>query len=171
LFTGPTCPATPGTAKCPEPLCTLKVLPLAPWRLAPRQRALPLLHRSYELMRQSQSLIAPRFHPCAPSLCRLLSAPAGRGTFPTLSLRIFPHVLGPLLRLLLWCIYPFLPTRLRPSLRSDQVGAWQRPYSNFSTASISELQSFTNVQARGFARHPGCSHRCVPFQLSPVCTH
>ena len=25
LFTGPTCPATPGAAKCPEPLCMIEV--------------------------------------------------------------------------------------------------------------------------------------------------
>ncbi len=43
-------------SKCPEPLCTLKVLPLAPGYLVPRQRALPHLHRSYELMRQTKSL-------------------------------------------------------------------------------------------------------------------
>jgi hypothetical protein len=34
---------------------------------------------------------------------------------------------GPLPRLLLWCIYPFLPTRLRPSPPLDWVGAWQFP--------------------------------------------
>ncbi len=34
---------------------------------------------------------------------------------------------GPLPRLLLWCIYPFLPTRLRPSPPLDWVGAWQLP--------------------------------------------
>jgi hypothetical protein len=30
LFTGPTRPATPGTAKCPEPLRTPEVLPHTP---------------------------------------------------------------------------------------------------------------------------------------------
>jgi hypothetical protein len=29
LFPGPTCPATPGTTRCPEPLCTIEVLPLS----------------------------------------------------------------------------------------------------------------------------------------------
>ncbi len=33
------------------------------------------------------------------------------------------------------------------------------PYSNLSTAQFTRLQSFTNVQARGFARHPDCSYR------------
>lgn len=43
--------------------------------------------------------------------------------FPTLSLRILLHVSGPIPRLLLWCAYPFLPTELRPSQRSNLVGA------------------------------------------------
>ena len=34
---------------------------------------------------------------------------------------------GPLPRLLSWCIYPFLPTRLWPSPPLDWVGAWQLP--------------------------------------------
>src|SRR5215831_19146005 len=72
--------------------------------------------------------------PSTPGLCRLLSAPAGRRTFPTLSLRICPCVLGPLPRQLVECIYPFLPPRHRPSPRSDRVGAQQSPYSDFSTA-------------------------------------
>lgn len=46
-----------------------------------------------------------------------------QSSFPTLSLRIFPHVLGPLLRLLLLCSYPFLPTRQRPSYRYELVSA------------------------------------------------
>ena len=110
-------------------------------------------------MRQSSTLPPPRFHPCTAGLCRLLSAPAGMRTFPTLALRIFPHVPGPLPRRLLWCTHPFLPTRQRPSRRWDPVGAEQHPYSDFSRDSISGLQSFTNVQARRFARHPGRSYR------------
>jgi len=97
--------------------------------------------------------------PSTPGLCRLLSAPAGRRTFPTLSLRIFPCVLGPLPRRLVWCLYPFLPTRQRPSPRSERVGAQQSPYSDFSTARFSRLQSFAHVQARRFARHPDRSYR------------
>ena len=101
----------------------------------------------------------PRGYPRASGLRRSLSAPAGSRTFPTLSLRIFTCVPGPLPRRLLWCTYPFLPTRHRPSRRWDPVGAWQYPYSNFRRVSISRLQSFTDVQARRFARHPDCSYR------------
>lgn len=55
--------------------------------------------------------------PRSVGLCRLLSAPAGNRTFPTLSLRFFPYVPGPLPRLLLECIYPFLPPKHWPSPR------------------------------------------------------
>jgi hypothetical protein len=110
-------------------------------------------------MRQSSTLLVPRWYPRTPGLCRLLSAPAGRRTFPTLSLRICPCVLGPLPRWLLRCSYPFLPSRHRPSPRSDRVGAPQCPCSDFSTAPFSRLQSFTDVQARRCAHHPGRSYR------------
>jgi hypothetical protein len=125
----------------------------------PRQQVLPHLHRSYGLMRQSSTLPLPRWYPRTVGLCRLLSAPAGRRTFPTLSLRICPCVLGPLPRQLVECIYPFLPPRHRPSPRSDQVGASHGPYSDFSTAPFSRLQSFLPVQAHRFARHPDRSYR------------
>ena len=60
-------------------------------------------------MRQSSTLPLSRLYPRTVGLCRWLSAPAGRRTFPTFSLRLFPCVLGPLPRWLLRCIYPFLP--------------------------------------------------------------
>jgi len=106
--------------------------------------------------------------PSTPGLCRLLSVPAGRRTFPTLSLRILPCVLGPLPRQLVECIYPFLPPRHRPSPRSDQVGASQSPYSDFSTAPFSRLQSFLDVQARRFARHPDRSYRYGLHHMAAV---
>ena len=62
--------------------------------------------------------------PWSAGLCRLLSVPAGSGIFPTLSLPIFLYVQGPLPRLLLWCVHPFLPTRHRPSRRCHPVGAF-----------------------------------------------
>jgi hypothetical protein len=125
----------------------------------PRQQALPRLHRSYGLMRQSSTLSLPRYDPRTASLCRLLSAPAGRRTFPTFSLRICPGVLGPLPRWLLRCAYPFLPSRHRPSPRSDRVGAPPCPCSDCSTAPFARLQSFADVQARRCAHHPGRSDR------------
>ena len=47
----------PGTAKYPEPLCPPWVLPAAAKCLASRQSELPLLHRSYGLMRQTKILL------------------------------------------------------------------------------------------------------------------
>ena len=100
-----------------------------------------------------------RTSPWSAGLCRLLSAPAGSRTFPALSLRIFLCVLEPLPRLLPWCTCPFLPTGLRPCRRSDPLGAWQHPHSNFSVAPISRLQLFDHLPARRFARPPCCSYR------------
>ena len=94
-------------------------------------------------------------------LCKLLSAPAGSRIFPALSLQIFLYVLESLPRLLLWCSYPFLPTEQRPSRRFEPVGAWQYPHGNFCVGGLSRLQLFVYLQARRFARHPDCSHRCI----------
>lgn len=62
---------------------------------------------------------------------------------------------------LLWCTYPFLPTEQRPSRRYEPVGAWQYPHSNFCVGGLTRLQLFVYLQARRFARHPDCSHRCI----------
>src|SRR5215469_6620415 len=45
------------TAQCPELLCPSQALLVTGWRPAPPRRALPLLHSSYELMRQTSSLL------------------------------------------------------------------------------------------------------------------
>src|SRR4030095_16986044 len=50
-------------------------------------------------------------------------SPGWEEDLPDVTLRIFPCVLGPLPRQLVWCISPLLPTRHRPSPRSDRVGA------------------------------------------------
>jgi hypothetical protein len=49
--------AAPGTTKCPESLCPPPALPSAARCPASRQRALPRLLRSYELMRRTKSLL------------------------------------------------------------------------------------------------------------------
>jgi hypothetical protein len=107
----------PRPARCPEVLCLVKALPFPGWRQAPPQRALPLLQRSYDLMRQTKTLPPPPVVPWSAGLCRLLPAPAGKWPFPTLSLRIFPWALGPLPRWSPWCTCSFLPMELRPPLR------------------------------------------------------
>jgi hypothetical protein len=91
LFPGPTCPGTPGAAKCPEPLCTGKVLPLPSWCLAPCQWILLHLHCSYGLMRQSSPLLVPRWSPqhqvCAGCGQPLLGGGPSRRCSAHLSLR------------------------------------------------------------------------------------
>ena len=45
----------PGSARCPEPLCPLRVLPFEGWCFPPPREALPPHHRSYGLMRQTKT--------------------------------------------------------------------------------------------------------------------
>jgi hypothetical protein len=149
----------PGTAKCPEPLCPIVVLP--PWgrHLVPPRRALPLLHHSYWLMRRTYALLPPLIASRAEGLRRLLPAPAAHRSFPTLSLPIFLHVSGPLLRLLPGCTHPFLPPGRWPSPRLNRVGASQFPNSYFRWAVDFGAVVILTVQTRKFARHSGSSHR------------
>ena len=94
------------------------------------------------------------------SLCRWLRAPAGSRPFPALSPRIFPRLPGPLPRRSPWCTYSFLPTGHRPSPSPKWVGTPQISRTTTSVRRLfTRLQSFANVQASGFARHPGRSHR------------
>jgi hypothetical protein len=153
------CPGTPGATKCPEPLCMSEVLPRSSWSRRPTSAGVP--PPSLLLRAHAPILTPPRASvvPSTPGLCRLLSAPAGRRTFPTFSLRILPCVLGPLPRLRVECLYPLLPPRHRPAPRSDQVGASQSPYSDCSTAPFSRLQSLLDGQAHRCARHPDRSYR------------
>jgi len=82
------------------------------------RRALPLCHRSYGLRRQTIHLLTDfSLSPYTDSPCRLLSAPAGRWLFPTLSLHslLWMNALVP--RCLPWCSCLFLPIGHRPSPR------------------------------------------------------
>ena len=130
------------------------------WNFPFHQRVLPLLLRSYGLMRQTLILPPPRLPSRPMGLCRLSPVPAGCWSFPTLSLHVFPWMLGPIPRRLPWCSLPFLPRGLRPSPRFDRVGSPAiHPYSDFRTETFSGLQTFLDVQASKFARHPGRSDR------------
>ena len=87
------------TAKCPESLCPVSALPLLEDVSSIPARTLLPAHRSYGLIRQSHlPLLAFGSWPRTRSLRRLLPAPAATGIFPTLSLRIFPRMLGPMPR-------------------------------------------------------------------------
>ena len=104
------------TAKCPESLRPILVLPPLERPVPPLPRALPLRHRYYQLVRQTHlAFLSFDFWSRSRKLCRLLPAPAASGFFPTLSLRIFPVMPGPLSRRLADCTYLVLPLPQRPS--------------------------------------------------------
>ncbi len=75
-----------------------------------------------------------------------------------------------------WCFYPFLPRGQRPSPRREWLGTQRAIRTATSVRSgFSGLQSFSNVQASRFARHPGCSyrfkvHRCFSPTVGRVST-
>ena len=152
--------ATSMPAMCREPLCPIKVLPLTAERLASRQRELPLLHRSYWLMRQAKTLSPASLVTIPVSLRRLLSAPAGRWPFPTLSPQSLHGCLDPYPVVPFRCTYPFLPGKPRPRHRREKLGTLNEPCNATSTGDpISGVQSFANVQASMLARPPSCTHR------------
>ena len=75
-------------------------------------------------MRQTKILLPILVLPYTVGPCRLLRVPAGSWPFPTLSLWIFPWMLGSILRLPPRCLFPLLPLELRPSPSSERVGGW-----------------------------------------------
>ncbi len=83
------------TAECPEPLCPTGSSEHPRGVL---RRALLLRRRSYGLMRQTAFLRAPRLSIRPPGLRRLSSLPAGRRSFPTLSLFPLRWRFGPIPR-------------------------------------------------------------------------
>jgi hypothetical protein len=88
-------------------------------------------------MRQTLILPPPRLPSPLVGLCRLSPVPAGCWPFQTLSLHVFPWMLGPIPRRFLRCLCPFLPRGLRPSPRFDRVGSpAPYPYSDFRTESF-----------------------------------
>ena len=90
----------------------------------PRKRALPLHHRSYWLMRQTKTLLSPRFCPCVTGLCRLLRGPCWELAFPD-AISADPSVDAWLPTPVGLCgaLFPFLPAKHRPSPRYDKVGS------------------------------------------------
>jgi hypothetical protein len=151
-----------GTAKCPELLCLSPGLLVSGWRPAPPRRALLLLHRSYELMRQTRSLLRIRvstLHPavlagcCEPLLGTGSSRRCLRNSFPR-CLVLNPD--GPT-----ECTCLFLPRCHRPSLDPSQVGLPLLSANTIFRGEVSRLSSDNSfVQASEFARLPDRSHRC-----------
>src|SRR6201988_910913 len=71
------------TAKCPALLCPSQALLMTGWRLAPPRRALPLLPRSYELMRPTSSLLWNScIHPYLPRSLQVAANPCWKPVLP-----------------------------------------------------------------------------------------
>ena len=119
-------------------------------------------------MRQTKSLSLTSAVPLTAGLCRLLSAPAGRWPFPTLSLQSLCGRLVPYTAVLLCCSCPFLHREQRPPRLENALGAHKHPpQCNFHGEPISVLQTFRYVQARALARPPGCTHRSPCWAARP----
>jgi hypothetical protein len=84
------------------------------------------------------------------------------GSFPTLSLRIFPWMLDPLPRRYTVCSHLFLPRCHRPSPSEEWVGFPRFVPTNydFSQVRVSRMQIFLDVPASKFALPPDRSYRC-----------
>ena len=108
----------------------------------------------------------PLRFPYRESLRRLLPAPAGNGTFPTLSLQSLCRRLDPYPAALLGCMYPFLSQGHRPHATGNAFGARNYRCNATSTASrISGLQSFAYLQSPTLTRPPSRTYR---DRLSPA---
>ena len=145
--------------QCPGLLCPPGVLPRGRTTSRVASEADCLLHRFYEPMRQTKTLLAPWIPPCARRSCRLLSAPAGRWPFPTLSLRPLRRCSDPYPATLLGCTCPLL--HRRHGLTPRETG---------STRGFTPTQ-----QLRWGAVYRGCSHsitfgllRSLDLQVAPT---
>jgi hypothetical protein len=78
----------------------------------------------------------------------LLPAPAGRGTFPSLSPQSLHRRLDPYPAVPSWCSYPFLSRRQRPRILGNALGTPKHPCNAASTGN----------------RFRGCSHSLM-FRL------
>ena len=134
-----------------SPFARVEVLPPAAWRPAPYRRALPLLHRSYGLMRRTKPLPPASDQPPPAGLCRLSPVPAGRWPFPTLSLQSLRRCLDPYPAMFSRCTCSFLPGRQRPHVRTKTFGtpitpAMQLQQGLHFEAAVSSLCSGSRVR-------------------------
>jgi hypothetical protein len=93
-------------------------------------------------------------------LCRLLPVPAGRWSFPTLSLQSLHRCLDPYPEVPLRCFCPFLPGELQPHHRCTKFGTPNnRRKATSTTTPFSGRQSFRYVQAPMLASPPDGTYR------------
>ena len=150
----------PRPTRYPEVLCLVKVLPLPGWRPAPPQWALPLLHSSYDLMRQIESLPLPTVAALVSRSLQVAASPCWETVLPdVISADLSPDAWTPTpAALVVHILVSSHETSAFPTLGPGRRSANTRTATSVRTR-ISGLQSFTNVQASGFARPPGRSHR------------
>jgi hypothetical protein len=83
-------------------------------------------------------------------LCRLLPAPAGKGSFPTLSLQVFPRMLGSRSRRGVGCTCLFLPLHHRPSPSpTDRSASRFCPLKDFTAVGVSRSSPFLTFRPPG----------------------
>ncbi len=162
---------SPGTAKCPEPLCPRSALPAAARRRAPCPRALPPRLRSYGLMRQTKFLLPTSLTYFGRSW-QVAVSPCWKMALPDVISAVCVKTPGPLPRRVpadyIRLRVPPLRSRRKESqdighaLESTSMARRETPCNAISAGrGISGLQSFANVQAPPLARPPDCTHRCV----------
>jgi hypothetical protein len=161
-------PATPlilQTAKCPEPLCPTSVLP-------------PLGRRNFHLLRGRYPPVLAPTGSCATPLG--LSPPSAfslvwrvlagctqpllpHGSFPTLSLKIFPWMLDPVPRRSHRVLLPVSSpmSSAFPQRRWGRLPALIRESRLLAGPCFRGLQIFLNVPASKFARPPDRPYRCA----------
>ena len=136
-------------AKCPEPLCRQAVLPPVAGCRASCQRALPRLLRSYELMRQSQTLPPPTVSALVSGSLSVAASPDWERDLPdVISAELSPRV---------WTPTPVAPEVHLPvsSLRALA----------FPTMSMVRRVTTPRKRLHSGGRFRGCSHSLM-FRLA-----
>jgi len=150
------------TAKCPESLRPIAVMPSSGSRISSPQRALPLRHRYYGLMRQSPWFSSPSALASFEESLPVATSPG----YP----RDLPDVISANLSSDAWSLATAVPPGALACFFPDVIGLPQQRCGSasrftrehdFSAERFSTLQTFLNVQASEFARLPDRSYRCA----------
>jgi hypothetical protein len=142
-----------------ESLRPRKVLPLAVRPQRSHRKALPFPHRYLELMRQTKILSWPRFSLVPKVFAGCCESLLEVGSSRCYLYKSFSTCLDPYPGCLCSAHTRYFPQSYGlPGQASRSALGLYPYYGNFSMVTISRLQSFTNVQTHGFARHSGCSH-------------
>jgi len=125
------------TAKCPEPLCRPLVLPSVAATQVCCRKALPLLHRSYWLMRQTKTLLSPRFVGLNERSLQVVASPCWELALPDVISTVCVEVLGPVPRRVRPVHLPVSSRTTSASPHEGQVRHAKYPlHYNFSRGSV-----------------------------------